>query len=428
MRANAAKCGVVRVGGAEGAPQPVLRVHNEPIPWPAGYKYLGIMITPTLNFREADKHRSGAAWAVLRGPIGALIDNERLPGWVGVRLLKSVLLASALYGSEIWGCSIGNMKGARKLCDFVLLKLLTGTKQGVSRYALRAEFGVEDVEVQAWRRRLHLLERVSQKTALRSWLKLLVDRKGAGWLSQVRADITRVLPGLGDAITRAMLAKTEPVVKEFRTKLAMRNLAKGWETWQVMAREHVSWRWAADFLLHRSRHRAGLRAVHAIRINAFWTTHRFQRAGVLKYEPKPTGVAGSKLLACPLCQKEAPAAPTIRGDELLHIIFRCPHLDALKRALINDVDGAVDIGPMGSTKLMWRLVGAKWKKREMDKMHKVLQAMISFMQAAGEMRAKAVEALETAAAEAAAAAAAEEEEDEEEEEEEDEEDEEVEEH
>ena len=113
---------------------------GQPITVAKEYKYLGIIMTPSLNlgahFRKKvidAKHGLGALW-------GTLIGKRRVPLEVKHRVFDATTRAVVCYGAQVWGYR--REEQLERLQRFYLKKLLA-LPQNTPNYALYSESGFE---------------------------------------------------------------------------------------------------------------------------------------------------------------------------------------------------------------------------------------------------------------------------------------------
>eukprot|EP00924_Labyrinthula_sp_SR-Ha-C_P007557 augustus_masked-scaffold_137-processed-gene-0.14-mRNA-1 protein AED:1.00 eAED:1.00 QI:0/-1/0/0/-1/1/1/0/1066 len=158
MKANASKCGVLRVtlNTSEPFNRPVM-VDGEEIPYVRSYKYLGVNLDQSLSYNGMLKLMKSRGTRALAG-MSRLLGRRSIPlGWK-IRLIKSILIPCLTYGSGMVGCSRTRVSCLQSVLNKAL-RSAVGTRGGVSISLLLKEFDMLSINAVATARRLRLINK-----------------------------------------------------------------------------------------------------------------------------------------------------------------------------------------------------------------------------------------------------------------------------
>ena len=145
MEVNPGKCGVLVVS-AETTPWVPVVYNGEEIPVLDKYVYLGVEFNRELDIYEMAKFRLKKGKEAL-GQLSSSLNNLRVPLEYKTMLVKSVLVPTLHYGTEIFGMAEARMNSLKRVLDNALKCIVK--RSNFCRRRAYEEFGVQPLYVSA---------------------------------------------------------------------------------------------------------------------------------------------------------------------------------------------------------------------------------------------------------------------------------------
>lgn len=145
MEINANKCGLMHIKDASEASIPLepLKYNGEYIPVVDRYVYLGVEFNDRLNYDWMSQYRLGKASRVL-GTLKATLSNTKIPMEYKTMLLKSIVLPTMLFGSEVFGMSKRRSGAMTQILDrgiqFILKRHNFDRRRAYEEFGLKAPY------------------------------------------------------------------------------------------------------------------------------------------------------------------------------------------------------------------------------------------------------------------------------------------------
>ena len=322
MEAGINKCGIMCIGDNQEILIPYqerFKINNEIIPIVNQYKYLGLIITNTLDVKDmmADRFKYGQKLVNIMSPF---LKSQCIPINMRTIVMKAVVIPTLIYGSEIYGMNKLITSNMQKYLN-VAIKAIAGVsiKAAVSNVALWRELNCTPICALAAARRARAYRKCglsntwistllngifkSQKwtwlLGTPRWLKRYVDRLAAlevrphqqvavgAWQNMTPEDIAIY-------VTRVVWEREE---KCHRCRTATRYIDYGYENNQIFKIGNK----------HHPSLNIGFNTIIKCRIGGFWTGKRLASRGLL---------ADRYNNFCPCCQEQ-------RAESLYHLIWEC---------------------------------------------------------------------------------------------------------
>ena len=296
----------------------LLVLGGDKVPVVEEYVYLGLILTRKMDLDAMVEGRVKKAEKAYRS-IKLLLADQSTPVAIRVMVLKAVVSATLLYGSEIWGMSQARVKGAQALINKAL-RVMAGCKEKDSSLqvaALWREFGVPPVHAEASARRARALVKYPN---LKTWIGVLfkypVTSKTKPWIAKGKAWIKRFVdkdidetsipePGyigraksLYDRTLRTLWGSMEQTHKTAGFYDMWKFADTTWTSLQSIPIEGRS----VQIEIGR-----GLRLLHLCRIKGWWTARKLAKHHLIDDQYKNT---------CPCCGDGV-------GETIGHIILKC---------------------------------------------------------------------------------------------------------
>ena len=158
MEINPNKCGIMAIRANSNSPQiEPISYNGENIPIVDRYVYLGIEFNNTLDITEMSKFRVNRGKESLRR-LGKTLANPRVPLEFRGMLIKSILIPTLHYGSEIFGMNELRINSLKRVLDNAFKMIVK--KSNFCRLRVYDEFDVKSLYVSA---------AVSRARGLKKW-------------------------------------------------------------------------------------------------------------------------------------------------------------------------------------------------------------------------------------------------------------------
>lgn len=329
MKVGIQKCGVMcveptgREGGQERLQEAPIRISGQDVPVVEEYTYLGLTFRRDLDL-EVMLHgrlaKAKRAWGMMR----PFLSTASVPLAARVAVLRSVILATLLYGAELWGMQQQRTQKAQTWLNRVL-RVVAGAKETDTSLpvgALWREMGVAPVHAQAAARRARAINKFRH---LQTWIAVLLEhparQRRRTWVSGALQWMRRFHPDVLWENEYAVGGATEGVpgrraharVLE-QTWLRMEERSSMWASRGYRRRRYSETVWAAPGVVPAWARRAqpplgfGLRALHRCRLGGVWTAQRLAQRGLLDEQ---------YVSRCPCCGRG-------RAETLCHLLLSCP--------------------------------------------------------------------------------------------------------
>ncbi len=147
MEVNPSKCGIMEIKlSPDQIPIEPLYFNGEVIPKVDKYVYLGIEFNDTLDIDLMSKYRLGKGKDTLYG-LTATLRNIRVPLEYRVMLIKSILIPTIHYGSEIFGMNERRVNSLKRILDNGIKCIIK--KSNFCRLRSYEEFDIKSIYVSA---------------------------------------------------------------------------------------------------------------------------------------------------------------------------------------------------------------------------------------------------------------------------------------
>lgn len=334
MSVGIKKCGVMCVGTHGAAEREQRRLHmcpptvgGKPVPVVNEYKYLGLLVRRDLSLNAMVDGRLKTAKKAL-GAIRHFLVTQSIPTMMRVMVFKAVVVASVMYGAEIWGMQQGRCQGVQTFINKGL-RLISGCKETdmtVPVAALWRELQVPPVHAMASARRARAFFKYPHvQTWIASILKYPFRRGWArsGWAAASRQWLDRYASDKMDNGSAEDRTVPPPHVKPGKGMYRL-VLSLTWERIERLAvwdaskpyrqRGFSETSWAAVKAIPGGARREqvalgrGMRAVSLCRMGSFWTAEKLARLELVhsKYKTK-----------CPCCNEVG------EGETIEHMLLQC---------------------------------------------------------------------------------------------------------
>jgi hypothetical protein len=351
MKVGIKKCGVMCVepGGEERGQARLRRraiyISEEAVPVVEEYTYLGLVFRRDLDLGvmvEGRLAKAQKAWGTMR----PFLSTASVPLAARVQVLRSVILASLMYGGEVWGMQAQRTQRAQTWLNRVL-RVVAGGKETDSTLpvsALWRELGVPPVHAQAAARRARAINKFRH---LHTWIATLLEHRPR---MRRRTWVTGSLQWMR-RFHRGMLWEAEYAVEQQAgqpvgapgRRAHDRVLEETWERMERCKARAASWRhrrrgyahtmWGAPGAVPAWARRAqpalgqGLRQLLRCRLGAVWTAQRLAQRGLLLDGERWKG-------RCPCCQRGRP-------ETVCHILLSCPRWGELRERFLSSMLNSV---------------------------------------------------------------------------------------
>lgn len=213
MEINPSKCGVMRIS-PDITPLAPVTYNGEPIPTVEKYVYLGIEFNNTLDINLMSKYRLDKGKQTLN-ILTKTLSNVRVPVGYRLMLIKSILIPTIHYGSEIFGMSEVRASPLKRILDNGLKYIVK--KSNFCRLRVYEEFDIKPVYVSGAVARTRGLKKWINSNGLISDLiksqekfksvKSTWIKEAKRWLKVMKIDLTLTSPELLKQVSRERLAR-----------------------------------------------------------------------------------------------------------------------------------------------------------------------------------------------------------------------------
>lgn len=336
MSVGIKKCGVMCMGTHAAAEREQQRLRICPptiggksVPVVDEYKYLGLLVRRDLSLKAMMDGRLEKAAKAL-GSIRHFLVTQSIPTMMRVMVFKAVVVASVMYGAEVWGMQQERCQGVQTLINKGL-RLISGCKEKdmtVPVAAMWRELQVPPVHAMASARRARAFFKYPH---MQTWIASILKypfRTGwarSGWAAVSRRWLSRYANELFDHGDNG--AVEDPVVSS-NVKLGKGAyrlvMSLTWEHTERLAvwsagklyrdRGFSETSWAAVKAIPSGARREqvalgrGMRAVSLCRMGSFWTAKKLAKLDL---------VHSRYMTRCPCCDEVGD------GETIEHILLQC---------------------------------------------------------------------------------------------------------
>jgi hypothetical protein len=366
MKVGIQKCGVMCIepaekeGGQERMREAPIRISGQDVPVVDEYTYLGLTFRRDLDL-EVMMHgrlvKAKRAWGMMRPFLG----TASVPLAARVAVLRSVILATLLYGGELWGMQQQRTQKVQTWLNRVL-RVVAGAKEtdmSLPVGGLWREMGVAPVHAQAAARRARAINKFRH---LHTWIAVLLEHpartRRRTWASGALQWMRRFHRGVlwdneyaeDGGPVGAPGRRAHAVVLE-ETWLRMEARSCMWASrgyWRRGFRRTV---WATPGVVPAWARRAqpplgfGLRALHRCRLGGLWTAPRLARRGLLDEQ---------YMSRCPCCGRA-------RGETLCHLLLSCSRWREQRETYLRVLLVEIDVLQLSRSRRAALLLGGEYR-------------------------------------------------------------------
>ena len=331
------------------------------------YTYLGVVVTRDLDFKAMVSGRCKRAEKAMY-MILPLLRAQSVPLALRVSVLRTVVLSTLLYGSEIWGMNDSLCKQAQNIVNQAL-RAIMGHKRGDMAQpcaAMWRELDVPPVCAMAAARRARAIRKFP---GLKTWIGTLGQydhrsRKRA-WMARSRVWLKQNCP---DDMTDGDDDQEQSADNEQKMTRSVMN--KRWTDcektvkWKVASGVYLdsgfgetTWASIKDIMIcaraEQVRLGRGLCMLSQCRTNGFWTARKRSRAGLItnrKYKR-----------TCPCCNIRGE-----KGETVEHILIECQRWkEERERYMGNIIRDIMAMGPVEQKDMVTLLLGGESSGRRL---------------------------------------------------------------
>ena len=309
------KCGIMGVGdnamALVRADAALWVLGGEQIPVVDNYKYLGLVITSTLDLDEMVLSRMVKGEKAFKS-LYPIMSTSRIPLYIRKTIMSACLVPVLTYGGELWGMNEERSKGLQKILTKGLKALLRLKARSniTAASTMGLELKVPSIGAMASAAKTRaLLKYPSNKTIISK----LVRRPPSGlkkrtWVSggfQWLKTYNRNVP---------LYSSPESGARRVRKTQTKREIERGKSTKSLQIFKNCKYAKTRNYLKKAMRFPSVSRGVHWLarcRVNAFWTTVRLAKIGMVAPEWENV---------CPCCGIDYPT----KGETVAHMLLVCP--------------------------------------------------------------------------------------------------------
>lgn len=340
MRFGVNKCGVMAIERLDDlAGRKMTALRREPERWVLGgqqvpivdsYQYLGLVFTPSLGMDMLVADRVSKGLKAYFG-LKAVLECQKIPVTIRIRLLKAMLVPVLTYGGELWGMSGERAAAAQRVLNRALRSLVRlGDRSSLTSTAtLGVELGVPPIaSMTAAARARAYVKYPTVRTVVSLLARNPPVRSGRRqtWLTGSRMWLRRyspeVIAGVEDRQDPEMLALApSTVARQVRqivwTRTNRASGGQGLQRYMSCAFDETR-----DYIGEAVRFPADAMGVHWLlraRVDSIWTGHQYARIRWLPEEYK---------VRCPFCDVGH------HGETLSHMLVACPRWQESRQVLL----------------------------------------------------------------------------------------------
>ena len=331
------------------------------VPVVTEYTYLGVVITRGLDFDAMVKGRCKRAEKAMY-MILPLLRDQSVPLALRVSVLRTVVLSTLLYGSEIWGMDETRCSEAQTIVNQALRAILGCKRRDMTQpvAAMWRELGIPPICAMAAARRARAIHKFSN---LKTWIGILDHNdhknKKRAWMAQSRAWLKQYCPdhaviGLDEpGDTTSEEKENEKIVSVLDKRWSAYERTRKWQaSWTYLDSGYIETTWAALKRIpvrdrsEQVRLGQGLRMISMCRIGGLWTTRKRAKRGL---------IARKYLKLCPCCGDKRG-----EGETIEHLLLECKKWRDEREKYMGDIiKDIVAMGPMEQGEMVTILLGGE---------------------------------------------------------------------
>ncbi|ELQ76088.1 RNA-directed DNA polymerase, Non LTR Retrotransposon, partial [Trachipleistophora hominis] len=237
MDLNISKCGLMVFNSNE---QRAIKYKNANIPTVERYRYLGIPINRNLDLKTVINDRKEKAQQALM-IIRPLISRIEIPLPIRVTLIKSVLIPTATFGSELYGMSSQRTAPIQRVIDKAV-RCAMACPANYCRLTAYEEIRIECIDIRAAKARTRaFIKWRNSRTTISKVMKTDFKCPKTTWYTGTARWIRRLLKNdtlnstqegvkkVEDALTTGKYARSKSKIREKRRKLVFGSSISNWK-------------------------------------------------------------------------------------------------------------------------------------------------------------------------------------------------------
>jgi exonuclease III len=287
---------------------------GNPINIVSSVEYLGITINEKLDCTDLCMNRAKKCKNIVN-MMTPFLTNKSIPLNLKVKVIKSIVIPSVTYGSEIFGMSEVACKPIQTQVDRAckLAALGKASSKTTSAAVVRCELGITPIYAIATTARVRLFRKIP---SMRTWVKLLAAHPApttrGTWIAKSQKFIEKNnLSNVKQTNIKGVLSKTYEA-----KSMNLTSLAKYTENGLSKTNGYIR------FIPSDSAVIKGISWLLQARTNALWTAFKAERAGLVVEN-------GFFLGWCPFCLTPSP-------ETLTHMLCHCPSWALQRNTMISN--------------------------------------------------------------------------------------------